>query len=75
MTEQEHTITLVVGLLNAASHMLDAGREGKDATLDGAMDDAREQVQRARRTLSRTLSKQLLARTGRDLSSDLREDR
>lgn len=82
MTEQEHTVTLIVGLLNAAAHMLDTGRAGKnDTALDDAMCDAYQDVSRARRTLSRTLSGQLMTRTApasptpRTLASDIAEDR
>lgn len=80
MTEQEHTLKLVVGVLAAASHMLDAARtRNGDTPLDVAASDARESIHSARRTLSRSLSTELLARTKveqpRTLASDLAEDR
>jgi hypothetical protein len=81
MTEQEHTLKLVVGVLSAASHMLDAARtQDGDTPLDVAASDALDKIHSARHTLSRGLSTELLRRTPkaeqpRTLASDLAEDR
>jgi hypothetical protein len=82
MTEQEHTLKLVVGVLNAVCHMLEpAMSSGGNMRLQLAASDAYESATRTKRTLSRSLATEMLARTApaaetaRTLESDIAEDR